>query len=753
MLYVWRDTVQRSYSAALQRRTVRWKVRGANGVARRASGRCGHTAGTLRAHCGSSCGIAPCCRPLRAHHPVHCAALQAGAIPCPPVRAPTPPTPRDSRLNHQLPHLPPSFSAPSPLTPPLPLLPRRLPHSSPPPRPSRTPAPREAPRAHAAAHRAAPPAMSEPEPEPEPGPGPGPGPEPGASTPWHDGCYCFRTDQLDAARAAGQQIRCGGDLKCACFDPTLLPSTFPADFPDLESTDWDAIIDPLVDIPSPNAPSDHRKRPRSHPSSCQCPCAARHVAEAVIAAKQRRCCGPNCTCALGDCKCPQNPVPTALRCCGDSDPDVVAENVAITLSMNSPHLNPSQPANPHAASCCQPSPARQTDPLAVTTPPQTPSFFPHPYPPTQPRQPSASVVPALPDQQHPLIRPPVPVSFPHTAPSHLQPPLASCANTPPPAPFPSLSPHIITPPHCLPNPAPLNPILPPPSSALVPPLPETQQLIQIPTSRCSSCAKLIPSAAESPPREPKTTSTVLAQLYPPTTSALRKQPNGIHPPAVASYQLLVPEVTPKQSADPTIDSPSNHLLVPEEPSDTSTQPSTGDQPNGTVPQPTARACRFKKGTGRRRSASLPNPKGAASASTTSAPSMSSTPSDNGEERSRQFACSQCPSTFFFKQNRDRHVNEVHLGHRPHKCNFAGCDSAFKNRSGLKQHARTVHEKARPYKCTQCHSAFGQRNHLTQHVLVVHEKVKMYKCELCSMTFSNVGNRTQHMKRRHPQKVS
>ncbi|CDF37157.1 unnamed protein product [Chondrus crispus] len=584
--------------------------------------------------------------------------------------------------------------------------------------------------------------MTEPQPEPEPD----------ASTPWHDGCYCFRTDQLDAARAAGQSIRCGGGLKCACLDPTLLPSTFPADFFDLESASWDAIIDPLIDIPSPNAPSDQKKRPISHPSSCKCPCAARHVAEAVIAAKRRRCCGPNCTCALGDCKCPQNSVPTALRCCGDADPDIVAQNVANTLSMNSPHLNPSQPANPHPASCCQPSPARQTDPIAATTPPQTPSFFPHPYPPTQPHQPPASLVLALLDQQQPLIRPPVPVSFQHAVPSQVQPPLTSCADTPPPAPFPSLSPHIITPPHCIPSSAHLNPILSPSSSALVPPLPETQQLNQLPP-RCSSCAKRITPAAESPPRESKTTSTVLAQLYPPTTLALRKQPNGIHPPAVASYQLLVPEVTPKQSANPTIDSPSKHLLVPEEPSDTSTQQSTGHQPNDTVPQQKPRARCSEKGTGRRRSAPLPNPKGAPSASTTSAPSVSSTPSDNGEERSRQFACSQCPSTFFFKQNRDRHVNEVHLGHRPHKCNFPGCDSAFKNRSGLKQHARTVHEKARPYKCTQCDSAFGQRNHLTQHVLVVHEKVKMYKCELCSMTFSNVGNRTQHMKRRHSQTAS
>lgn len=120
-----------------------------------------------------------------------------------------------------------------------------------------------------------------------------------------------------------------------------------------------------------------------------------------------------------------------------------------------------------------------------------------------------------------------------------------------------------------------------------------------------------------------------------------------------------------------------------------------------------------------------------------------------ESRDRAFACHLCPSTFFFKQNRDRHINEVHLGKRPHKCEFPGCNGAFKNRSGLKQHVRTVHEKARPFKCDKCDSTFGQRNHLTQHVLVVHDKVKMFQCEFCGMSFSNVGNRTQHIRRRHP----
>lgn len=124
-------------------------------------------------------------------------------------------------------------------------------------------------------------------------------------------------------------------------------------------------------------------------------------------------------------------------------------------------------------------------------------------------------------------------------------------------------------------------------------------------------------------------------------------------------------------------------------------------------------------------------------------------SDPGREnRDRKFACNMCTSTFLFKQNRDRHINEVHLGKRPHKCDHPGCEGAFKNRSGLKQHVRTVHEKARPFKCEKCDSAFGQRNHLTQHVLVVHEKVKMYACQFCGMAFSNVGNRTQHIRRRH-----
>ena len=184
----------------------------------------------------------------------------------------------------------------------------------------------------------------------------------------------------------------------------------------------------------------------------------------------------------------------------------------------------------------------------------------------------------------------------------------------------------------------------------------------------------------------------------------------------------------------------------------------GSSASTQIPNGTGRAAYFRTGSEEALVGSSPIKKQGTAQSTTSARAKSfpGTRSSSGRgskatkngARDRTFACTLCSFTFFFKQNRDRHINEVHLGKRPHTCSHPGCKGAFKNLGSLKQHQKTVHEKVRPFKCERCDRSFGQRNHLRQHILVVHDKVKMYACDVCEMTFSILGNRTQHMKRRH-----
>lgn len=130
-------------------------------------------------------------------------------------------------------------------------------------------------------------------------------------------------------------------------------------------------------------------------------------------------------------------------------------------------------------------------------------------------------------------------------------------------------------------------------------------------------------------------------------------------------------------------------------------------------------------------------------------------SANGSSKgTRPYACQEpgCNARFVFKQNRDRHLIEVHQPERrPFVCQHVGCAAAFKNSSGLKQHESTVHQKNRPFKCEECNASFGQRNHLTQHTKAVHLGRRPFACTVCEARFSNRGNLNQHVRRRkhHP----
>lgn len=547
--------------------------------------------------------------------------------------------------------------------------------------------------------------------------------------------------------------------------PQILPNS-----PELDSNAWDSLIAPLLDIPSRNTNSA-QKRPRPPPTlpptACQCPCAALHLAAA--AAKQRKCCGGNCSCPPGQCRCTQTAVPTRFPCCANPA-DLVADNVAAALSITSP-THPAVRQSLSASCCASQPPQPQTDPLLRTTNPQL-----IPSEPSHPPQPIPQMCCASPENSPPIQTYPLhPDKDRHHPPPEKDPPpirqsqLPSQPAVPNSYDVPLAQQSVHSPSQVIQTQLPndlsgqrLQPLATPQPSDT--PVVQPQQQIQ---SQCSECSGKESTNGHPLASKNSTTSAVMVQLYPPTASPSSRPSNGVPQPVPVNGH-----VDHAQASEPSANFIFDEAALRSFPDETATTISTQraeKQPTGNkAGQPARGRDRGQsrggggggrhrgsgrgRGSGRRsvRALSFPESKGS-SVPTAIVPSAVESVPSAVEERSREFACSQCPSTFFFKQNRDRHINEVHLGRRPHKCYYSGCESKFKNRSGLKQHIRTVHEKARPFKCTLCSSAFGQRNHLSQHVLVVHNKVKMFKCDLCSMAFSNVGNRTQHMKRRHGEK--
>jgi uncharacterized Zn-finger protein len=65
----------------------------------------------------------------------------------------------------------------------------------------------------------------------------------------------------------------------------------------------------------------------------------------------------------------------------------------------------------------------------------------------------------------------------------------------------------------------------------------------------------------------------------------------------------------------------------------------------------------------------------------------------------------------------RHIDAVHLLHRPHHCK--SCPARFAAASDLRAHVDQVHLKRKPFGCDMCGSRFGRRSHLKSHRAKIH----------------------------------
>ena len=90
------------------------------------------------------------------------------------------------------------------------------------------------------------------------------------------------------------------------------------------------------------------------------------------------------------------------------------------------------------------------------------------------------------------------------------------------------------------------------------------------------------------------------------------------------------------------------------------------------------------------------------------------------QKVKNFVCSHCGDGFFLRYRMEEHINGVHLGKKPYKCELCGFCTAYKNVH--KEHKRVAHGNQR-YDCPYCQHTAKYKGNLTKHLRNVHNRDK------------------------------
>ena len=71
-------------------------------------------------------------------------------------------------------------------------------------------------------------------------------------------------------------------------------------------------------------------------------------------------------------------------------------------------------------------------------------------------------------------------------------------------------------------------------------------------------------------------------------------------------------------------------------------------------------------------------------------------------------------------------------------------SHLSEKADLRRHVESVHEGKRPHKCNVCGKSFTEKKFMLKHIDTVHEGNKPFKCESCERTFAHKGNMKKHI---------
>lgn len=83
---------------------------------------------------------------------------------------------------------------------------------------------------------------------------------------------------------------------------------------------------------------------------------------------------------------------------------------------------------------------------------------------------------------------------------------------------------------------------------------------------------------------------------------------------------------------------------------------------------------------------------------------------------KQYECpfETCPTRFFRKDEKKRHIETEHMGWKPHRCSIQTCTNSFSNKRNLQRHINSKHTQALEYGCTNCSKKFFDELHLERH---------------------------------------
>lgn len=110
-------------------------------------------------------------------------------------------------------------------------------------------------------------------------------------------------------------------------------------------------------------------------------------------------------------------------------------------------------------------------------------------------------------------------------------------------------------------------------------------------------------------------------------------------------------------------------------------------------------------------------------------------------KTNSFSCSICKIKFSRALLLKDHMNYVHNGDRPLKCNF--CEKRFYRSHDLKMHIN-IHLNIKSYICDECGRQFNHVSNLIRHQRS-HTGVCPYVCDICKQRFSQTVSLRQHYK--------
>jgi hypothetical protein len=107
-------------------------------------------------------------------------------------------------------------------------------------------------------------------------------------------------------------------------------------------------------------------------------------------------------------------------------------------------------------------------------------------------------------------------------------------------------------------------------------------------------------------------------------------------------------------------------------------------------------------------------------------------------------CHLCMHAFSCEKDRDRHFRSSHREERLFRCPKLDCEKSYKSKAHVNVHVRNSHDREKQYVCGQCNRGFFWRWERDRHVNVQHLKIKEFQCEVCGETFGHKSRLKYHV---------